>query len=390
MSKSNYLHDKPDNDKKPPLIGAHLSITGGFHKLSERMDEIGATCCAFFLKNQRRFSGKPIDTKDIEIFRLQYFNDIDPPGCENIPASKIKFNEENNLRIAREPDIELNQNNTQVNEQKSNGYQKANEPDEKNLRSKKVKSEQDNSKKEEIIENKTTSHVKPPISTNKQKNIDILVPHASYLINMANATDKRESHLSCFFDELERCKLLGIKYLNIHPGSDTSNLGIEKASQLIADAINEGHKKNETITILLENMAGQGKVLCSRFEEIKKIIDKVDDKERIGICIDTAHLFGAGHDIRTKEEYEKVITQIDETIGLQYVKAMHLNDSLVELNSKKDRHARIGCGHIGKDAFRFIMRDNRFAHIPKILETPDETKYAQEIALLKKFANEKS
>lgn len=450
MSQPNLPPAEQTTTKKEPLIGAHISMSGGFHKLSERMDKIGATCCAFFLKNQRQFNGKPIDVKDMEIFRSQYFDEeIENDGIRRKKIRVEKETGEGNQiegRGTNQRDLivncikqtgyqsEENESEQQKTEkyglkeekllQKTQGHN-ANKHDSDEKQSKKhiagehelkektqehkadkhysdenelnvgikekqpepntvfIKNESENGKEKEYSDQSLI-----PIFKRNRKDINILVPHASYLINMANATEKRESHLLCFFDELKRCKLLGIKYLNIHPGSDISKVGIEKASQLIADAINEGHKRNTSVTILLENMAGQGRVLCSRFEEIKKIIDKVKDKERIGVCIDTAHLFGAGHDIRTKEKYENVINQIDQIIGLQYVKAMHLNDSLVDLNSKKDRHAQIGCGRIGKDAFKFIMRDKRFVDIPKILETPDETKYAQEIAMLKKYAKE--
>ncbi|KRH95221.1 Major apurinic/apyrimidinic endonuclease/3'-repair diesterase AM153 [Pseudoloma neurophilia] len=372
-----------------PLIGAHLSIIGGFHKLKERMLEIGATCCSFFLKNQKRFNSKPIDEKDLAIFKTQYYilEEDEPDSFKRIRIRETN-SEQNKDEIKKEPEDESENisKNESVNISK-NESENISKNDSGNI----SKDESGNVPKDEKSVDDKISEPKEISVTNDwtgSQNIDILVPHASYLINMANATDTRESHLECFYDELKRCEQLGIRYLNIHPGSDTSKLGIKKATDLIAEAVNEGHKRNKTLTILLENMAGQGNVLCSKFDEIKMIIDKVVDKKRIGVCIDTAHLFGAGYDIRTKEKYDAVIEKIDQIIGLKYVKAMHLNDSMVEINTKKDRHEQIGKGYIGKDAFKFIMQDKRLVAIPKILETPDETKYKEEIALLKKFAEE--
>ncbi|ELA48400.1 apurinic endonuclease (APN1) [Vavraia culicis subsp. floridensis] len=220
------------------------------------------------------------------------------------------------------------------------------------------------------------------------KNADLLVPHGSYLINMARSCkEERKKHFECFRDDVARCSLLGIKMYNVHPGSDVDNLG-KKALANVAEAINEVNKIEPNVTIVIENMAGQGRVLCSNFGDIRDLIELVHEKSKIGVCLDTAHLFGSGYDLQTKEACEKTFGEFDRVVGLRYLKAMHLNDSKEELGSKKDRHESLGLGKIGIEAFKFIMKDKRFEDIPKVLETPDISLYKKEIAMLRGFAEE--
>lgn len=219
------------------------------------------------------------------------------------------------------------------------------------------------------------------------KNPEIMLPHGSYLINLANP-ETMEKSMECFLDDLRRCQSLGIRFYNLHPGSDTKGLGKEKTAQLIAANLNKAHKAVADVVICVEIMAGQGNVYGSTFEELRSLIDKIEDKSRIGITLDTAHMFGAGYDIRTAEEFEKRMQEFQEIIGLEYLKGMHLNDSAAEFGSKKDRHESIGKGKIGIEAFKFIMKSEYFEEIPMVLETPYPEKYAEEIKLLKSFITE--
>lgn len=219
-------------------------------------------------------------------------------------------------------------------------------------------------------------------------NIDpaYILPHDSYLINLGNPdSEKREKSYNAFVDELKRCDLLGLPLLNIHPGSHLREISETECLELIADSINKALKEIDTVTVVLENTAGQGSNLGHSFEQLAYIIDRVERKDLIGVCIDTCHAFAAGYDIRTKEAYEKTMNNFDEVIGIKYLKAMHLNDSKTEFGSKKDRHHSIGKGFIGENAFRFIMNDKRIDEIPMILETIDDSLWEQEIELLYSF-----
>lgn len=215
---------------------------------------------------------------------------------------------------------------------------------------------------------------------NVVKSPELLVPHGSYLINLANPSTIEKSY-GCLIDDLQRCQALGIVYYNLHPGADTEKLG-DKALKLIAEQINKAHKEVSGVTILLENMAGQGTTCGRTFEELAAIISQVEDKSRIGITLDTCHLFGGGYDIRTEDKFESVMKEFGRVVGLSYLKAMHLNDSKHALNSRKDRHESIGCGLIGLEAFRYIMNSKHFIGLPMILETPDGGRYKEEIDLL--------
>jgi len=210
-----------------------------------------------------------------------------------------------------------------------------------------------------------------------------VLPHDSYLINLGNPyPEKRRRSLEAFIDEIERCYLLGLKYLNFHPGSHLGKMSEEECLEVIADSINEAIYRTRDVVLVIENTAGQGSNVGYRFEHLARIIELVEDKSRIGVCLDTCHMFAAGYDIRTKEEYERTMREFGEVVGFKYLKGMHLNDAKSELGSRVDRHHSIGKGNIGIDAFRFIMNDDRLNDIPLILETIDPSIWKEEIELL--------
>jgi len=213
-----------------------------------------------------------------------------------------------------------------------------------------------------------------------------ILPHDSYLINLGHPElDKRDKSFNAFVDEVERCMLLGLDRLNFHPGSYLKKMSEEECLDAIAENMNRTLERTEGVSLVLENTAGQGSNLGWRFEHLAHIIDKVEDKSRVGVCIDTCHMFTAGYDIRTKEAYDATWNEFDKVIGFNYLMGMHINDSKPELGSHVDRHDSIGKGKIGLDAFRFIMNDARMDDIPLILETIDESIWKEEIALLYSF-----
>ncbi len=214
-----------------------------------------------------------------------------------------------------------------------------------------------------------------------------ILPHASYLINLGNPdpTNLKKSR-DAFLDEMQRCEQLGLTLLNFHPGSHLKKMSEEACLAQIAEEINIALQKTKGVTAVLENTAGQGTNLGYRFEHLKQIIDQVEDKSRVGVCIDTAHTLAAGYDIRTEEGYRETMYQIDKIIGLEYLRGVHLNDSLKELASRVDRHASVGEGVMGMTLFEVLMQDERLADIPIILETPNPDRWAEEIALLRTFA----
>ncbi len=206
----------------------------------------------------------------------------------------------------------------------------------------------------------------------ESSDIKYIVSHDSYLINLcASNPELLEKSRKAFVDELQRCETLGIPYLNFHPGSHTGR-GEEDGLKVIAESINIAHEKTESFKVssMLELTAGQGTALGYKFEHIAKIIEMVEEKSRMSVCIDTAHIFAAGYDIRSKETYQKTIKEFDEIIGLEKLKCFHINDSKKELSSRVDRHEHIGKGFIGTEGFANIMNDKRLEAIPKILETP--------------------
>ena len=219
-------------------------------------------------------------------------------------------------------------------------------------------------------------------------NKDMVLPHDSYLINLGHPNiEKREKSLKSFIDEAKRVEQLGLKYLNFHPGSHLREISEEECLENIANSINYAIKETESCVFVMETTAGQGSNLGYKFEHLAYLIDKAIDKERIGVCIDTAHIFAAGYDIRTKETYEKTMKKFDNIIGFKYLKGMHINDSKAKFASRVDRHHSLGKGEIGIDAFKFIMQDKRIDNIPLILETIEPSLWPEEIKLLKSFAN---
>ena len=210
-----------------------------------------------------------------------------------------------------------------------------------------------------------------------------VLPHDSYLINLGHPEqEKWQKSLDAFIDEVQRCELLGLDRLNFHPGSHLKKIDEDVCLAKIAEAMNRTLDVTKGVTLVLENTAGQGSNLGWKFEQLAAIIDAVEDKSRVGVCIDTCHMFTAGYDIRTKEAYDVSMAQFGNIVGFGYIKGMHLNDSKPELGSHVDRHESIGKGKIGLDAFRYIMNDERFDDIPLVLETIDESIWAQEIELL--------
>ncbi|MDR1460032.1 MAG: deoxyribonuclease IV [Campylobacteraceae bacterium] len=210
-----------------------------------------------------------------------------------------------------------------------------------------------------------------------------VLPHDSYLINLGHPNkEQRQKSLKAFLDEVKRCEELGLDRLNFHPGSHLKEISEEECLQNISECMNEVLKQSEGITLVVENTAGQGSNLGYKFEHLAYLLQNSIDKSRVGVCIDTCHLFTSGYDIRTKKDYEKTMTQFDEIVGFEFLKGMHLNDSKAKFQSRIDRHDSIGRGEIGLDAFSYIMNDDRINDIPMILETIDENIWTQEILLL--------
>jgi len=219
---------------------------------------------------------------------------------------------------------------------------------------------------------------------------DMVLPHDSYLINLGHPeSEKEEKSLNAFIDELKRVEQLGLKYLNFHPGSHLKKISEEECLEKIAKNLNIALKETESAIAVIETTAGQGSNLGYKFEHLRDIIDMVEDKSRIAVCIDTAHIFAAGYDIRTKEAYEKTMAEFDEIVGFKYLKGMHLNDSKAKFASRVDRHHSLGEGEIGIDAFKFIMNDKRIDNIPLVLETINPDIWAEEIKLLYSFEGNK-
>ncbi|MFA6750614.1 MAG: deoxyribonuclease IV [Fermentimonas sp.] len=210
-----------------------------------------------------------------------------------------------------------------------------------------------------------------------------ILPHSSYLINLGNPTDEGvKKSREAFFDEMQRCEQLGIDRLNFHPGSHLNEISVEECLDRIAESINMALDRTTGVCAVLENTAGQGTNLGHTFEQLAYIIDKVEDKSRVGVCLDTAHTLAAGYEIRTCETYDETFQKFDEIIGFSYLKGMHINDSKKELASRVDRHDSLGKGLMNMDLFTFIMNDPRMDNLPLILETPDELLWAEEIQLL--------
>ena len=210
-----------------------------------------------------------------------------------------------------------------------------------------------------------------------------ILPHDSYLINLGHPIkENRQKSLDSFIHEIQRCEILKLDRLNFHPGSHLKKISEEECLDYISESLNYALEKTKDVIAVIENTAGQGSNMGYKFENLAHIIDKVEDKSRIGVCIDTCHLFTSGYDIRTRETYDKTFEEFDKIVGFKYLKGMHLNDSKPELGSRVDRHQSIGKGTIGLDAFRFIMNDDRMNDIPLILETINPDIWKEEIELL--------
>ncbi len=213
-----------------------------------------------------------------------------------------------------------------------------------------------------------------------------ILPHDSYLINLGHPDPVAlEKSRTAFLDELQRCEQLGLDRLNFHPGSHLKKITEELCLQTIAESINMALDKTKEVIAVIENTAGQGSNLGYRFDHLAYIIDRVEDKSRVGVCIDTCHTYTSGYDLKTEAEYKHTFDEFESVVGFQYLKGMHLNDSKKELGTRVDRHHSIGQGFIGKPLFKRIMNDPRFDDMPLILETPDDSLWAQEIALLYSF-----
>ncbi|MBO7445719.1 MAG: deoxyribonuclease IV [Bacteroidales bacterium] len=213
---------------------------------------------------------------------------------------------------------------------------------------------------------------------------DHILPHDSYLINLGQPDDALiGKSRNAFFDEMKRCEQLGLKMLNFHPGSHLNQISLDQCLNRIAESINLALERTEGVTAVIENTAGQGSNVGFSFEHIAIIIDKVEDKSRVGVCIDTCHTYSAGYDLKTEEGYRDTWAEFDRTIGSHYLKAIHLNDTKKELASRVDRHESIGKGLLGMPFFERFMQDPRFDNMPLILETPDESLWTEEIQLLK-------
>ncbi|MCD8212744.1 MAG: deoxyribonuclease IV [Campylobacter sp.] len=211
-----------------------------------------------------------------------------------------------------------------------------------------------------------------------------ILPHDSYLINLGHYDDaKREQSFNAFLDEIERVSALGLELLNFHPGSHLNEISRSECLNLIAWCMNEAIKRTNGVKLVIENTAGQGSNLGYKFEHLAYLIDRIDDKSRVGVCIDTCHTFAAGYDIRTPQAYKKTMDEFDAVVGYEFLSAMHLNDSKFDLGCKKDRHESLGKGFLGLGAFKCIMNDERIGEIPMILETIDDSIWAEEIKILK-------
>lgn len=210
-----------------------------------------------------------------------------------------------------------------------------------------------------------------------------VLPHDSYLINLGHPEEeKRQKSLDAFIDEIERCALLGLDRLNFHPGSHLKQISEEECIDRIAMSMNEAIHRTQGVKLVIENTAGQGSNLGYRFEHLAQIIERIEEKDRVGVCIDTCHMFSAGYDIRTRESYEATWGEFGRIVGFEYLSGMHLNDAKPALGSRVDRHHSIGQGNIGMEHFELLMNDPRMDDIPLILETIDESIWADEITLL--------
>lgn len=214
-----------------------------------------------------------------------------------------------------------------------------------------------------------------------------ILPHDGYLIN-PGSPDKEmlEKSREALLDEMQRCEQLGLSMLNFHPGAHLNKITENDCLKNVAESINLVLQKTKGVTTVIENTAGQGSSVGYKFEHLRTIIDLVDNKSRIGVCIDTCHAYASGYDIKHEDGYHRAFSEFDRIIGLSYLKGLHLNDTRKGLASRVDRHESIGKGDLGKEVFIRIMKDSRFDNMPIILETPDDDLWAEEIAWLYKVS----
>lgn len=210
-----------------------------------------------------------------------------------------------------------------------------------------------------------------------------ILPHDSYLINLGHPEPEGlQKSRDAFLDEVQRCEQLGLDRVNFHPGSHLKAISVDDCLARIAESINLTLDKTQGVCAVIENTAGQGTNLGYTFEQLATIIDKVEDKTRVGVCIDTAHTLAAGYDIKTEQGFIDTFRQFDQVVGFSYLRGMHINDSKKDLATRVDRHDSIGKGVMGINTFKMLMGDPRFDDIPLILETPDESLWAEEINYL--------
>jgi len=215
-----------------------------------------------------------------------------------------------------------------------------------------------------------------------------ILPHDSYLINVGHPEAAAlEKSRKAFLDEMKRCEQLGLDRLNFHPGSHLKAISEEDCLTRIAESINIAHDKTKGVIAVIENTAGQGSNVGYKFEHLRFIIDKVNDKSRVGVCIDTCHAYTSGYDVKTAEGFKKTFDTFSEVVGFGFLKGMHLNDSKKELGTRVDRHDNLGKGFLGEELFRMIVNDTRFDDMPLILETPEESLWEEEIKKLYSMVN---
>ena len=216
-----------------------------------------------------------------------------------------------------------------------------------------------------------------------------ILPHDSYLINVGHPEQAAlEKSRKAFLDEMQRCEQLGLDRLNFHPGSHLKAISEEECLTRIAESINIALDKTKGVTAVLENTAGQGSNVGYKFEHLRFIIDKVNDKSRVGVCIDTCHAYTSGYDVKTAEGFKKTFEKFSEVVGFGFLKGMHLNDSKKDMGTRVDRHDNIGKGFLGEELFRMIVNDTRFDDMPLILETPEESLWEEEIKKLYLMVNQ--
>ena len=210
-----------------------------------------------------------------------------------------------------------------------------------------------------------------------------VLPHDSYLINLGHPEPAAlKKSRAAFLDEMQRCEQLGLELLNFHPGSHLKKVSEEESLVLVAESINRALDSTRGVTAVIENTAGQGSNLGYRFEHLAMIIDRVEDKARVGVCLDTCHTFTAGYDLRSREACDRTFGEFAEIIGFDYLRGVHLNDSKPDLGARVDRHESLGKGKLGWAVFRYIMNDDRFDEIPMVLETIDDSLWPEEIRQL--------